>query len=268
MPSLLARIRLEAADAKADPSLLPQFKALRLNLGVHDTEIQLLIAAETWARIEGIAEQSGDYCLGIDLGTTSSMSAAAAYFPDSGLLDTFACFGAIPGLAERGLSDGAGRAYIDMYNRRELILSEGRVSNIEDLLNEVLTRWGPPAAVACDTWREGELRDALDKMRFPKCALIVRRMGYLDGSEDVRSFRRACLSGAVTPAASLLLRTAMSEARCAMDVAGNCKLAKKTEGQRRLKARDDAAAAGVLAVAVGFRHQSKRPQRSVYLGRA
>ena len=37
-------------------------------------------------------------------------------------------------------------------------------------------------------------------------------MGYRDGAEDVRQFRRACAEGKVAPSPSLLLRSAMSEA--------------------------------------------------------
>ena len=267
MPWLLARIRKEAKDARKDPALLPQFKALRLNLGVSDVEVQMLIAAETWRACEGDAEQAGKYALGIDLGQTAAMSGAAGYWIETGAFDAFACFGDNPGLAARGLADGVGRRYLDMYNRGELILSQGRTSKIKDLLNEVLERWGAPASIICDRWREGELRDALDDSHFPRCALIVRGMGYLDGGEDVRDFRKAILDGHVTPARNMLMRHAMGAARVVMDTAGNAKLAKKTEGQRKLRARDDAAAAGILAVAAGFRKTRSERPKGVYLGK-
>ena len=65
----------------------------------------------------------------------------------------------------------------------------------------------------------------------------------------------------MTPAPSLLMRVAMSEARVVMDPAGNSKLAKATEGNRRLRARDDAAAAAILAVASGARQPEAPPRR-------
>ena len=89
--------------------------------------------------------------------------------------------------------------------------------------------------------------------------LELRGMGFKDGGEDVRNFRQACLQGRVTPVPSLLLRSAMSEARTVSDPAGNAKLSKGTQGGRRLRARDDAAAAAILAVAAGTR-QASRPQ--------
>ena len=52
MPDLLDVIRDEAKAAKADPALLPSFKALRLNMGVADIEAAMLLDASTWQRIE------------------------------------------------------------------------------------------------------------------------------------------------------------------------------------------------------------------------
>ena len=69
-------------------------------------------------------------------------------------------------------------------------------------------------------------------------------MGYRDGAEDVRAFRRAAMDGHVTPVKSLLLRSSMAEARTrasrvlaeartVSDPSGNAKLAKGGEGGRR-----------------------------------
>ena len=100
--------------------------------------------------------------------------------------------------------------------------------------------------------------------------LVVRGQGYRDGGQDVRDFRAAVLGGHVRPAESLLLTAAMSEARVAGDPAGNWKLSKGTQGGRRHRARDDAAAAAILAVAAGFRRwSSPRPRgrlRSTLVG--
>ena len=61
-------------------------------------------------------------------------------------------------------------------------------------------------------------------------------MGFKDGAEDVRAFRRACLEDKVTPIKSLILASAMSVARVVLDPAGNSKLAKNAGGGRRLNA--------------------------------
>ena len=261
LPSLLSKLIEEAADAKRDPDALAAFRALRLNQGTDDTSRAVLIDAATWSACpEPTDTDRGGYVLGVDLGTSAAMSAVAAYWP-SGRLEALACFPEVPSLAERGLADGVGDLYGRMHRRGELIVAGRRVSDIEGLLGEARERWGRPAALVCDRWREAELRDVLDRVRFPPAAITVRGMGYLDGGADVRAFRAAVLGDFVRPASSLLLTAALAEARVATDPAGNSKLAKNVEGGRRSKARDDAAAAAVLAVAAGWRQWHSKPTR-------
>ena len=263
MPALLATIRRESAESKRDPSMLAAFKSLRLNLGTAETVEAMLLDAGTWEQAEqDDVAQTGGYALGIDLGTSAAMSAAAAFWPSTGALDCFALFPELPSLAERGMADGVGRLYQRMAERGELIQAGRRVSDIGALLREARERWGVPRVVSTDRWRESELRQSLEAAAFPLTGLEVRGMGYKDGGSDLRAFRAACLSGKVRPAKSLLLRSAMASARVVGDVAGNWKLGKKTEGGRRASARDDAAAAAILAVAVGSRAFEGRDKRS------
>ena len=252
---------------KSDPSLLAQFRALRLNQGVDDTLQSTILDADVWQGVEGEAEHSGPYVLGIDLGSSASMSAAAMYAPDTGAFDAIGCFPTIPDLARRGLSDGVGPLYANMLRRGELMLAGGRVADVPALLSEVLERWGRPAAVVADRWRVAELADALDSIRFPSTSLVRRGQGYRDGGEDIRDFRRAVLGGRVTPRKSLLMRSAMGAARVSMDAAGNAKLAKFGAG-KRARSRDDAASAAILSIAVGEREARAAPRRTggVYLG--
>ena len=253
MPALMKRMIAEAREAKIDPSKLPSFRALRLNMGGSDVEVQYLLGAEDWKRIEADVARRGPYVLGVDLGTSAAMSAASGWWPETGRLEAIACFPQEPGLAERGLADGVGRLYADIAATGDLIVRGKRVSDIRGLLAEVRSRWGHPLAIACDRWREAELRDCLEAESFPAARLEVRGMGFKDGSEDVRAFVSACLGGRVSPAPSLLLTAAMSEARLAVDPSGNAKLAKSSEGGRRLRSKDDAVAAAILAVATGVR---------------
>ena len=267
MPDLAETIRGEGADARRDPALLPGFRALRLNLGVSDIETAMLLDAATWQRIEtpDRPDAAGAYVLGMDLGDGAAMSAAAGYWP-SGRLEAVAAFPALPDLRERGLRDGVGALYLDMVRRNELILTPGRAVSVELLLHEALDRWGRPAAIVADRYRETDLRQALDRVGFPQAGFTLRGMGFRDGAEDVRLFRRACLEGKVAPGRSLLLRSALAEARTVADPAGNEKLAKGVEGRRRRRARDDAAAAAILAVAEGLRRGDRPRRRWHYRG--
>ena len=244
--------------------MVPEFDALRLNLGTDDTATSVLLDAGTWRGIEGETDRAGPLVWGLDLGTSAAQSAVAAYWPATGRLECLAAFPSRPVLAERGLRDGVGSLYQDMQRRGELILAGGNAVDLGGLIAEALARFGRPDALAADRWRADELRDALDRAGFPTAALIERGQGFRDGGEDVRDFRRACLEGRVVPAVSLLMRSAMGEARVAIDPAGNAKLAKNAEGGRRVRARDDAAAAAILAVAVGSRRGVQRPRRRRY----
>ena len=262
MPSLEKRIRREAQDARRDPAMLASFRALRLNQGTDDVLRAMLIDTSVWRRAERPepVDMAGRYALGLDLGQSAAMSAAAAYWPESGRLEAFAVFPELPDLRERGLADGVGALYVKMAERGELLLAGRHVADIKALLGEVLDRWGRPAVIACDRWREGDLREALDAIRFPLADLAIRGQGFKDGGEDVRTFRKAIIGGDVLPSRSLLLRAAMGEARTIGDPAGNHKLAKKTEGGRRAEARDDAAASAILAVSEGVRRHARAPK--------
>ena len=170
----------------------------------------MLLDADTWAGLESGAPAIGRYVLGLDLGQNAAMSAAVAYWP-AGRLEALAVFPEVPPLAERGLSDGVGDLYRRMAERGELLQAGRRVSDVRALLGEVLSRWGRPAVVVCDRWREAELRQALEAVRFPLADLSIRGQGFKDGGEDVRRFRRAILSGHVRPEPGLLLAAALAE---------------------------------------------------------
>lgn len=262
MPDLLDAIRTEARAARRDPGLLAAFEALRLNLGTDETAVAGLLDPGLWRVIEGEAERDGPAVWGVDLGTSSAQSAVACYWPETGALDALAAFPGEPTLAERGVRDGVAGLYRECARRGELIQTGGAAVCVESLLLAALERFGRPAAIVADRWRDAELRDALTAAGVPPAALVFRGQGFKDGGEDVRSFRRACAEGRVTPARSLLLRAAMGEARTVSDPAGNAKLAKKTEGGRRSRAKDDAAAAAILAVSAGYRSPPRRPRRA------
>ena len=268
MPDLLGAIGNEARQAKADPAMLASFEALRLNLGTSDTEVATLLSAGLWASIEGEAERAGPCVWGVDLGTSAAQSAVAAYWPATGRLECVAAFPAEPSLAERGLRDGVGNLYVECHRRGELLTFGGRTVDVEMLLQAALARFSRPSRVVADRWREAELRDTLEAAGVPMAAFDPRGMGFKDGAEDVRGFRRACADGRVTPVMSLLLRSAMAEARTVSDPAGNAKLSKGSQGGRRLRARDDAAAAAILAIGAGVRQPAMPRPRWRYAGMA
>ena len=103
LPDLEAVIRQEAEEAKRDDSAMQTLRSLRLNQGVSDTVVSVLVDADSWRRAEALPEpeaRATEYVLGIDAGQNAAMSAGAAYFQD-GTLEAVACFPELPTLAER-----------------------------------------------------------------------------------------------------------------------------------------------------------------------
>lgn len=257
-PVLEQAYRREAKRAKLSPDEMVQFRALRLNMGCADTLQSFLADADVWRRAEGEAPKSGACYWGIDLGQTKASSAITCYWPKTGRLESLGSFGQVPDLAERGERDGVGRLYVEAHKRGELVTLGEEIPPPWQLITCAAKRFGRPRAIACDSWRIGELKEALSKagMHVP---LDHRRQGFGDGGEDVRNFRAALRGGDVTPVPSLFLAWAVSESRTVSDAAGNHKLAKNAEGGRRKMARDDAAAAAILAVSLAVRkHKSER----------
>ena len=266
MPDLLTALRKEATRARRDPDKLASFRALRLNQGVSDTIERFVLNAAVWESTEGEAPISGKYALGLDVGETASMSAAAAYWPDTGALRIIGLFPERPDLAEREIADGVPGLYTRAAERGELVQAGDETPDVAELVALALDYWGTPAKVVCDSWRVGEVKQALRTAEFPKTNLEIRRMGYREGGIDLRTFKNAALDGQITPRPYLLMRSALMEARTALDPAGNEKLIKAGGGKRR-NSRDDVLAAAILAVAAGRRaflgQQAKRAPQAV-----
>jgi len=257
---LAGRVRRELEECRqpaASAATRQQVRASRLNLPESTVLESLLVSAEDWARAEGDADAAGPCHWGVDLGTSHAMSAVAAWWPATGLLRVVACLPSEPSLLDRGDADGVGGLYSRMADLGELFCAGRRTVDVAALLDRALDEFGQPSSISCDRWRIHELRDLLDRGPISWCPTHERGQGYRDGGEDLREFRRAVAAGQVTAPVSLLLRSALASARAVSDPAGNEKLAKSSEGGRNHLAKDDAAAAAVLAVAAGRRWQAR-----------
>ena len=130
LPSLKAQIQEEAQSAKRDGVILQSFRALRLNMGLSDVLQGLLLEAGVWEAAEGEAERRGGYVLGVDLGMSTSQSAACAYWPETGRLEGFAIFPEQPSLADRARMDNAGELYEQCRQNGELLQAGLMVSDV------------------------------------------------------------------------------------------------------------------------------------------
>lgn len=234
-------------------SALSSFRNLNRNERVSSEDRSVVVTVDEWMSGEvspdALPERSGPCIVGVDLGGSRSMSAAAFFWPETGRLEALGTFPARPGLADRGSADGVGTRYTEMKERGELTVMGDNTVPPGPWLAEIVRRLDGvvPACVVGDRFRHAEFSEAMQKANL-RVPFIWRGFGWKDGSEDIERFRRALFDGQVKSVPSLLLRSAFSDAITLIDPAGNAKLAKA-----RSLGRIDAAAATILAVAEGAR---------------
>lgn len=235
-------------------SALSSFRNLNLNQRISAEDRSVLVTFDEWMSAEvspdKLPEREGPCILGVDLGGSRSMSAAAFYWPETGRLEALGTFPATPSLADRGAADGVSDRYCQMQERGELsVMGEATVPPGPWLAQ--IVRHLDGVEVSCivgDRFRHAEFSEAMQAAGLGRVPFIWRGFGWKDGSEDIERFRRALFDGEVKVAPSMLLRFAFSDAITLVDPAGNHKLAKA-----RSLGRIDAAAATVLAIAQGAR---------------
>ena len=137
MPALRYRIEKEANEAREDLSKLASFKALRLNLGVSDVMKSYLIEAQDWIRIEAVMIGKAPMFSGLISEQTAAMSAAAAYWPETGELEAVACFPRYAGPQGEGpcgrrgrLVSGYGRTGRTHHPRKKSLRRAGLLSEV------------------------------------------------------------------------------------------------------------------------------------------
>ena len=240
-------------------SSLSTFRLFNRNERVAGETRGLLLTVDQWiaAEVIDLPPRDGRCVVGIDLGGSVSMSAAALYWPETGRLEAMGCFPCSPSLADRGAADGVSGRYSEMQDRGELLTLGDKVVPAGAFIQAVMRRLdgASVSALVADRYRSAEFQEAL-AAAGASAPVVYRGQGFRDGAEDVERFRSAVFDGRVSVAPSLLLRSAFADAVTISDPAGNAKLAKA-----RSTGRIDAAAAAVLAVAEGAR-QRARPIRA------
>ncbi len=234
-------------------SALSSFRNLNRNERVAEESRNLLLTVDEWMAGEVVPEElperDGPCILGVDLGGSRSMSAAAAYWPATGRLEAVATFPGKPGLLDRGAADSVNDRYVQMASRGELFTLGENTVPPGPWLAEIVRRLDiVPVSIVGDRFRHAEFTEAMQKAGLGRVPFVWRGFGWKDGSEDIERFRRALFDGELKVAPSLLLRSAMADSVVMIDPAGNSKLAKA-----RSLGRIDAAAAAILAVAEGRR---------------
>ena len=222
---------------------------------------EMLASVADWKLLETEATREGPCVVGIDLGSTDSLSAAAVLWPATGRLEVYAACAAVPELTllDRGRGDGVGSRYKQLSDANELWVYSGQRTTpvgmfIADLAGELSGE--RVEACGCDRYRKSEMVDALAsaKLRWP---IEWRGRGVADGAADIRAFVRSVKQRWLRPCRGRLLLThAISEAVLKRDPIGNATLHKA-----RFRGRIDAASATVIAAALGERIRNRPVQK-------
>ncbi len=232
-------------------SSLTSFRLYNRNERVSGESRDMLLTPDEWQHCETdtLPPRQGGVVIGIDLGGSASMTAAAFYWPETGRLECLGTFPSMPNLLDRGQADGVAGRYVEMHDRGELTVLGDKTVPVAPWLAEVMrhVEGESVTAITMDRYKQAELAEALTRAGV-RAPCVWRGQGFRDGGEDCERFRRAAFDGLVKARPSLLLRSAFSDAVCLRDPANNLKLAKA-----RSTGRIDAAAASVLAVAQGAR---------------
>lgn len=240
-------------------STLTAFRLYNRNERVSGESRDVLLTVDEWLACETSEPppREGGVVIGIDLGGSASMTAAAFYWPESGRLECLGTFPSKPGLLDRGASDGVGDRYSQMHDRGELSTLGDRTVPVAAWLTKVMDHVAGEhvTAMTMDRFKQAELSEAIDRAGI-RAPLVWRGQGFRDGGEDAERLRRAVFDGRVKTVPSLLLRSAFADTVCLRDPANNVKIAKG-----RSTGRIDAVSATVLAVAEGAR-QVARPARN------
>ena len=250
----LSYMRDMARRAAALPSEQASFRAFDLNQ-TGSPVADAVVALSVWEAVEHEPKpkRAGPCFVGVDIGGSVSLTAAAAYWPDTGRLDMWGGCGDTPDLLARGEADGVADRYLRMQERGELRTWPGRVTPVGEFLAWVVEELAGEevATAAADRYRAAEAQDALDAagVNWP---MEWRAQGSgPSGSEDIRHFQRAVEGGTLRPGECLLLKSAISESMLRYDPNGNPALHKG-----RQRGRIDALSAAVLAVGLGSRRQT------------
>ena len=242
-----AYMKAEAARVIATPSDQASFRALDLNQPGSPSR-EMVCGPDDWKActvdLHDLPERRGPCFVGVDIGGSSSMTAAAAWFPETSRLELYAAFPSRPDLSERGTADGVGRIYQEAFERGELQVFDGRITPAGDFVRHVAASLAgcEIAGAASDQYRRSEVMQVIEADDL-EWIWDWRRMGAgPTGSADVRAFQRSVFSHEIKTAPSLLMGLALKSTILRRDSNGNPALFRGNTG------RIDVLSACVLAI--------------------
>lgn len=247
----LESMQIEADRVRNMPSAEAAFRALRLNQRVDP--IQSFISQADWQACGAEVPESellGKPCFcGLDLSSTTDLTALVTYFPDSGAVRSWQ-FLPGEGLRERENRDRvpytlwANQGYIELTNGRAIHRKNLAVRCIE-LLSKFDVK-----AIAYDRWKIEELQNQFDDLGV-NAPLVPFGQGYKDMSPAVDSLEAAVLNRQLKHSNNPLLTFNIASAKVEQDPAGGRKLSKRKSTNR---------IDGAIALCMALGQHAKQPK--------
>ena len=263
-PEFRKKLLEERDAARADTRKKARFLSYRLNIPTAD-ESTMLLSTDDWQRVlaREVPPRTGRPITAVDLGGGRAWSAAVAIYPN-GRIEGLAVAPGIPSIEEQEKRDRVpSGTYRKLVQAGSLRIAEGlRVQPPAAMVQAMVAEWGKPQGIVCDRFRVAELQDAAGGI--PVSPRVSR---WSEAAADIRSLRKGAADGPLSCAESsrLLVTASLSAAMVKSDDQGNTRLIKKSTNNT---ARDDVAAALVLAAGVYSRSMERSRPRWRYRGAA
>ena len=263
-PEFRKQLRAELKAAVSDSRLRARFMSYRLNLPSAD-EATMLLTTDDFERMaeRDVADRAGRPVVGVDLGAGRAWSGACAIW-QSGRIEALAIAPGIPNIeAQEDRDQVARNTYRSLLDTGRLRVAHGlRVQPPAALMAAIKAEWGEPELIICDRFRLSELLDVVNGT-----TVIPRVSRWSESSFDIRAVRQLAVDGplSIEEQSRPLLAASLSVAMVRNDDSGNTRLTKKSANNT---ARDDVAAALVLAAGVYQRARAQPKRAGVYHGTA
>ena len=216
----------EARRVKVTVSDQASFRALELNQQ-QDPAREMVASVTDWLAClcepADLPARAGACFVGADIGSGTSMSAAAVYWPRSFRLELFAALPVRPSLSERGEADGCGNLYSEAHRHQEIELIGQKVVELGTFFQNIAARLDgcDVQSAGSDLYRKSEVEQALTAESIPWPWEFQRVGSGPTGSASVRAFQRAVLRCQIRTRPSRIMGLALRSAVLIRDSNGN-----------------------------------------------
>ena len=257
-PEFRKKLLEERDAARRDSRLKARFLSYRLNVPTGDVATMLL-ETDDWERIVArpVAPRQGRPIVAYDLAHGRAWSAGIALWR-TGRMEALAVAPGIPDLAAQEKRDRVpSGTYQAIQRTGKLRLAEGlRVQLPSQLHAAARDEWGPAEVIFTDRFALNQLRDCVNGT-----PVVPRVPRWSEASEDIRALRKIAADGPLSceESSRLLVAASLAAAMVKNDKQGSVRMEKR-DGSNNT-ARDDVAAAMVLAAGAFVRAASRPPAR-------